>query len=211
MSLIPFGVSIAEAVIQQLIGPIIIRQRNIGGFVADVTMREDHEDELAITDNPVEQGASITDHSFKIPARLTVEVGYSNSSQNSGGDPNYVQDMYEQFLALQASREPFDVVTGKRIYSNMLITLLHTSTDEATENSMFLTVKMREIILVNTQTVSVPNPTNMSNPSSNGPTQSNGSQQPAFAGGALGASSTTNFSYPNAPFSAGYNSVLSGT
>jgi hypothetical protein len=118
-----------------------------------------------------------------------------------------VQDVYAQFLGLQASRQPFDVITGKRLYSNMLITMLHTTSDKDTENAMFLSVKMREVILVNTQTVSVPPNANMSNPASNGATQNLGTSQPQFAGGATGAPvspTTVPFSYASAPFSAGF-------
>ncbi len=89
---------------------------------------------------------------------MTVDIGYSNSAVESGADPNYVNTQYANFLALQANRQPFDVITGKRNYTNMIITLLHTTTDEATENALFLTVRMREIIIVNTQTVSVHQP-----------------------------------------------------
>jgi hypothetical protein len=204
--LIPVGLSILDALTQGLIGPIVVMGRSIDTFVADVTVREDHEDELVVTENPVEQGADITDHSYKAPARLTVDVGYSNSSVQANGDPNYVQDIYAQFLALQASRQPFDVITGKRPYTNMLITMLHTVTDEATENALLLTVRMKEVILVDTQTVSVPSTANMTNPQSNGATQSTGTQQPQYAGGSSGAtgSPTTAFNYSNVPFSAGF-------
>lgn len=206
MSLLDIGESLLSAALDGLIGPIFVRQRNIGGFIADVTIREDHEDELVITENPVEQGADVTDNSYKAPARLTVDVGYSNSAPNSGGDPNYVQNIYAQFLALQASRQPFDVITGKRMYSNMVIALLHTTTDEASENSLFLTVRMREIILVDTQTVSVPPSQNMSNPQDNAATTNNGTQQPVYAGGAGGATGNnqTQFNYNAAPFSSGF-------
>lgn len=207
MSLIPVGVNLLQAAALNLLGLIVVRQRNIGGFVADVTIREDHEDELVVTENPVEQGAEITDHSFKAPARLTVEVGYSNSSLSSFGDPNYVQDIYAAFLALQASRQPFDVITGKRFYTSMLITLLHTTSDKDTENVLFLQVKMREIILVNTQTVSVPPNGNMNNPTANGAPQNLGTSQPQFAGGTGGAPinpSAVPFNYSAAPFSAGF-------
>lgn len=205
--LIPVGVTLAQAAVQNLIGLIVLRQRNIGGFVADVTVREDHEDELVVTENPVEQGAQITDHSFKAPARLTVEVGYSNSSLSSGGDINYVSDIYGQFLELQASRQPFDVVTGKRLYTDMLITSLHTTTDKDTENVLLLSVKMRQVILVNTQTVSVPPSKNMANPAVTGAPQNLGTGQAQFAGGTGGvpvSPSATPFSYPNAPYSAGF-------
>jgi hypothetical protein len=204
--IIPYGLSLVEAAIQGLIGPIIIRQRNIGGFVADVTIREDHEDELVVTENPVEQGAAITDHSFKQPAHLTIDIGYSNSSIQSEGDPGYVSDMYAQFLALQASREPFDVITGKRVYTDMLITLLHTYTNVETEDALMLTVKMKQIILVNTQTVSVPSADKMTNPSSNAATQDTGTSQLTGTGtigapGSGAAAGSTPFNYQNAPTS----------
>jgi hypothetical protein len=206
--LIPFGLSIVDATIQGLIGPIYVNSRNIGGFVADVTVREEHEDELVVTENPVEEGAAITDHAFKQPARLVVEIGYSNSSLQSQGDSNYVNDMYDQFLQLQSSRQPFDVITGKRQYTNMLITMLQTITDEKTENALLLTVKMREIILVNTQTVSVPPAGNMASPPDTGATVQTGQQQlGASSVGAPGTGVTSNsqpFNYQGAPFSAGF-------
>lgn len=207
MSLIPIGVSLVDAAVQGLIGPIIVRQRNIGGFIADVTIREDHEDELIVTENPVEQGADVTDHSFKAPARLTIDVGYSNSSVESLGDPGYVDAIYAQFLALQASRQLSDVITGKRAYTNMAITLLHTVTDAATENALLLTVRMKELILVDTQTVSVPPSANMANPQDNGATVHSGTQQPQLAGGTMGtigSPTVAPFNYSGAPFSAGF-------
>jgi hypothetical protein len=206
MSFLPIGLPLIEAVAQGLLDFIFVRQRNIAGFIADVTIREDHEDELIVTDNPVEQGADVTDHSYKAPARLTIDVGYSNSSPNSFGDPNYVQNVYAQFLALQASRQPFEVITGKRFYRNMVILMLHTVTDEATENVLLLTVRMREIILVDTQTVSVPPSANMAAPQDTGATQSTGTQQTQFAGGTgvIRAPTQAAFNYGNAPFSAGF-------
>ena len=154
----------------------------------------------------VEQGADVTDHSFKAPARLTIDIGYSNSSTQAEADPNYVNDQYANFLALQATRQTFDVITGKRNYTSMVITMLHTTTDQATENALFLTVKMRELIIVDTQTVSVPPNANQASPQDTGATTSTGTQQTQYAGGAQGAgsSSATPFNYSNAPFSAGF-------
>ncbi len=173
---IPFGTSLLSAAANGLVGPVLVRQRSIGGFVADVTLSEEHEDELVVTENPVEQGADVTDHSFKKPARLTVRCGFSNSDPQAGGDTGYVDDVYAGFLALQAGRGAFDVITGKRAYQNMLITLLRTTTDLDTENSLVLVVSMREVILVSTQVVSVPSSSVMSAPQSNGATQNLGAQ-----------------------------------
>jgi len=157
MSLIPAGLSVAIASALDLINPVLFRQRNIGGFVADVTVEELLYDALEATQHPVEQGAAVSDHSFKRPSAVLIKAGWSNSSPQAEGNPEYVNDTYQDFLALQASRQPFDVVTGKRSYSNMLITRLQARTDEKTENALMLEIECRELILVSTQTVAVPN------------------------------------------------------
>lgn len=130
--------------------------RRIAGFEADATIEEAHNDSAGITDHPVERGAAITDHAYRNPAQLTVVIGYSNSSAAAGGDPTYVQRIYQQILALQNTYEPFSVVTGKRVYRNMLIQALATTTSRETENVLILTVSMREIIIVETRSTVVP-------------------------------------------------------
>lgn len=181
MSIVPIGVSVLQTLASDLLSPAMFVQRSIGGFVADVTIEEDGTDELDITDFPVEQGADITDHSYVLPSVIKILVGYSNSSPTSGRDPNYVANVYAQFLALQQSRQPFTVYTGKRVYDNMLMKRLHQHTDEKSENVLLMTCECRLVILTSTQTVSVPQASNMANPSINAPTTNAGSQslQPA--------------------------------
>jgi hypothetical protein len=176
MSLIPTGISVLAATLDGLLNPTIILPRNIAGFIADVTVEEDHTDQLAITEHPVEQGAAITDHAYKRPSRVTIRTGWSNSSIASFGNPNYVQEIYAAFLDLQASRTPFEVQTGKRAYSNMLIEELTQRTDKDNENSMMLVVRCREVLLTSTQTVALPNASNMKTPEVNAPTQNTGTQ-----------------------------------
>jgi hypothetical protein len=178
--MIPLSQSVGlllAAGLSALLGSLVLPR----GFGADVTVEERGRDELVVTENPVEQGAAITDHAFKKPATLTVRVGFSNSSLVGQFDPLYVQTVYALMLALQAARIPFGIITGKRLYANMLITSLSTFTDEKWENAMMLVVDMKEIILVNTQTVSVPPSQNMQAPGINGATQSTGQQSLATA------------------------------
>jgi hypothetical protein len=181
VSVVPLGISIAEAVVLNLIGGLFVRVRNIAGFVPSATVREHHVDELAITEHPVEQGAAITDHSYKRPARVTLEIAWSNSDVAALGDPNYVQSIYAQLLALQASRQTFTIVTGKRVYDSMLAERFSVTTDEKTENALFVTAECRQIIIAQTSIASVGSPANMSNPSMNAPTTDQGANavQPA--------------------------------
>jgi len=177
MSRLPFGSSLAQAFALNLINAVLIRPRAIGPFIAQVTVEEKHVDELQTTDHPVEYGAAITDHAFKRPAQLSIRCGYSNSSPAAFANPNYVQQIYQQFLALQESRLPFAVITGKRFYTDMLMVSLRTDTDERTENMIAFTVDCKQIILVSTQTTIVPPADQLQAPSINGATQNNGTRQ----------------------------------
>lgn len=169
-------VGILQVGIELGLDAILIKpRRGIGDMpIAQATLEEVHNDELEITDQPVEFGAMITDHAFKRPAECIITVGYSNSPGSSaligslvgavtgtlggiaslltGNSVNQVRDVYQKFLELQESRVPFDVYTGKRIYKDMLVKGLKTVTNKELENAMVLVVHLRQIIIVPTAT-----------------------------------------------------------
>lgn len=174
MSLIPLGVSIAVAALEGLISPVLIRPRSIGGFIADVTVEEHADDEVEITQIPVESGAAVTDHAYKRPARLTIRAGWSDSSFQSGGNPVFDQQVYDAFLRLQASLVPFQVITGKRIYNDMLARRVSQTTNESTENALMMTVECQQIIFVTTATVTVPPAAQQKTPQANAPVNPTG-------------------------------------
>ena len=181
-------------------------KRSIGPFSAQVTIREVHNDELQITDHPVSQGATISDHAFMMPATVTIEASWSNSPSNSGiiagliaagtatiegvqslltgNSADQVRDMYAKLLSLQKSRILFDVYTGKRVYKNMLCRSLSTTTDKNSENSLVVIAELRELIVVSTQTLSVSAPPEQQqNPAITQPVTNRGTQalQPTTA------------------------------
>lgn len=176
INFLPAGISLLQAAALDLLSPVLFIQRNIGGFVADCTISEEHSDEMVITKHPVEQGAEITDHSYLQPARVTVTAGWSNSSPGALGNPSYVQSMYAALLSLRATRQPFDVVTGKRAYTNMLFQRISTRTDEKTENALIIEAELQEILIATTSTVSTPDSSVMNSPSNNGGLANRGNQ-----------------------------------
>lgn len=149
--------------------------RSIGGIVAQVTIEEVQTDELTITDHPVELGAAISDHAYLRPAEVVLRVGWSNSgagaiaaavqaiSGAAEGD-NYVRAIYEKLRALQGKREPFDLLTGKRKYSNMLIAALAVTTDARSENALICTVTCRQVIIAKTVAAKLPERANQKEP-----------------------------------------------
>lgn len=167
----------------------------LGGYVA---LLEDHRDELIITEHPVEQGSVISDHAFKLPARLTLQIGWSSSSPQASGLPNlgglipiptfagfwsmndnaYIKGIYKQLLQLQAQRTLLDVYTGKRNYKNMLLHMLSERTTPQTENSLIITAGLQEIIIAKTTVVRVSSdPNTQKAPETTAPTAQQGQQQ----------------------------------
>ena len=135
--------------------------RAIGTIVPDCVIEEHHSDKLIITDHPVETGAAITDHAFRMPSEVTMKIGFSNSTAKTEG---WVQQAYQLLLALMQQRQPFSVSTGKRLYRNMLIQGMEVVTDQTTEWALICSVVLREIIIVSSSQ-SGGNPSIASNPS----------------------------------------------
>lgn len=158
--------------IGDLLGPfalISVPYRSIGMIIPDVTVEEIHIDSMTITDHPVETGAQISDHAFMMPAEVQMTCGWSNST---GGSNLYATSVYEMLRNLQQSRTPFNVMTGKRAYKNMLVRNLMVSTNPETENVLMLVASLREVIITSTQGQTPA--TAMSQPKTTAPIQTSG-------------------------------------
>ncbi|WP_065357984.1 phage baseplate protein [Kluyvera georgiana] len=146
------------------------QSRKIGLIVPSVVVSEKHSDMLEITEHPVEIGAAVADHAYKRPSEVVMEVGFAGGGSlldfvdtssiglSLGLSP---QETYQELLDLQSSRIPFDVVTGKRLYSNMLIRALEVNTEKATENVLSAVLTLREVLITQTQQITVANKSDM--------------------------------------------------
>lgn len=151
--------------------------RSIGGIVAQVIIEEQHTDEIRITEHPVEQGAPISDHAYKIPANIQITAGWSTTFAS---DLSAESGVYGLLLSMQAMLIPFDVITGKRWYKNMLIQKLIVTTDEKSEFALMAQITCQQVIIVGTQTVSTnsssDNPDNHQDAPSTAPSEQQGDQ-----------------------------------
>ncbi|MDE9463545.1 phage baseplate protein [Xenorhabdus bovienii] len=148
--------------------------RKIEMIVPSVVISEKHMDSTEITEHPVQRGAAISDHAYDKPSEVTMEIGFAGGgSLIDGFDTSKIKlfdldtgatlgkspkEVYEQLLKLKASKEPFDVTTGKRQYKNMLIRAIEVTTDKTSENVLMVTLTLREVIIVETQTAPVTAP-----------------------------------------------------
>jgi hypothetical protein len=155
---------------------MIIPARSIGTIVADVVVEEHHEDRTTITRHPVEGStgvATISDNAVDEPSEVTLTYGWwPGSTQNSGtatitvtlpdgtpqtmtgsfSNPNFLNAVYAQLLDLRSGHVPFMVYTGRRVYANMLISMLSVTTDKDTENALIIRVVCQQLIIVTTTT-----------------------------------------------------------
>lgn len=150
------------------------KDRKIGSMTVNVVINESTNDTLTITKQPVQQGASITDHAYKEPTSFSMTahqkdngvldslvaldpLGALNSlNPFSGGATSGLAKIYQSLLDLQNSRVPFDIITPKRIYRSMLLAALSVTTDKQTENILALSMSFQEVLIVSVVTTQVP-------------------------------------------------------
>ncbi len=138
-----------------LVQPITLQsifgdKRTFGPITVQCVINENTTDVLTITKQPVQTGASITDHAFLEPTIFTAQMLFSDNILGN------LQDIYAELLELQSNRQPFDIVTPKRIYSSMLLQSLGQTTDRHTENILSVSMTFQQVILVSVSTGTVP-------------------------------------------------------
>lgn len=152
--------------------PVTIRTaRRFGDIEATVTIEETGSDELEITQHPVQRGAAITDHAYVKPAGLALRVMFAASEDRT------LEETYQALLDLQASREPFEIVTGKRIYEDMLFKSIGVTTDKITENVLAVSCTFQQVIIVDVVLTTVPPRAQQKNPGKTGGTEKAGAKQ----------------------------------
>lgn len=135
-------------------------------YFFDAVMGTDHTEERQITDHPVQWGQAITDHSFQLPAVVTMEIGMSDVMDsyvlNSGSYMDYQPlsgkgksvNAYRAFVDLEKSGQPVVLNTRLQKYSNMLIKVINARDDKSTTHSLKCTISFKEVKIGKTGRVS---------------------------------------------------------
>ncbi len=120
----------------------ILVSRSIGGIFVDVVISEEHVASMEIAEHPVESGAKISDHAWRMPYSVTLESVIGSDRAVSS---------YQALLALQEKAEPFALVTGLKVYSNMLVKEITATRDREHSRVLKFTAELQEVIIVDTQ------------------------------------------------------------
>lgn len=121
----------------------ILFSNSVGPVPVSVIKSESHQSSIEITEIPIEDGSSVSDHAYRNPNRVTLEV-VSEAAVAT----------YAALKALQVSRQPFTLVTGLYVYSNMLIKTLSPKRDAEFSSVFRGEIELQEVILVGTSTIS---------------------------------------------------------
>lgn len=133
--------------------------RSFAGIKGYVTISENTTDAVELTQQPVQQGASIADHQYKKPITLSIQIQFAGAFLGLIGQS--LSQVYQSLLQLQNPvppnvLAPFTVVTPKRTYNNMLLVTLGVTTDKKTENVLSVSATFQECIIVPLITTNVP-------------------------------------------------------
>ena len=127
---------------------------NEESFIFDAIFRFEHMNGRRITEHPVQSGANISDHSFQLPAVLTMEIGMSDVMDNYiadswGGAETYPTKSvraYEKIIEWQESGDPLTIQTRLMVYENMVVETVSAQDDFKTKYALKCMVNFKQII-----------------------------------------------------------------
>lgn len=150
---------------------IIAFSSAIGPVALQCILSEDHSSSIEITGNPIETGAEVNDHAYVRPKEVTLEIADGNAAA-----------VHSALVAFQESRVPFVLVTGLRLYEDMLVQNINVFRDKDNFRILQGTIDLKQVIIVDTATAEG---------SETSSTNSNGSAKKAKSGGDKSRSAVT--------------------
>lgn len=129
-------------------------------LIFDAIFSTQHDTSISITEHPVQSGASISDHAYEEATKLTFDIGMSDvmlsyiPGQFSDNSSRSVS-AYSKLRELQSLRLPISVVTKLDSYANMLIETISTVEDNKTTYGLRATVTLKQVFVVNVNTVKI--------------------------------------------------------
>lgn len=118
---------------------IIAFSTAIGPVPLDCVISEKPSSELDITEIAIETGSRITDHAVVMPKKVSLDIATGNAAATLNA-----------LIAFQESRVPFTLVTGFKIFPNMLIKGIYPERDATYSTVLRGRVELQEAIIVGT-------------------------------------------------------------
>lgn len=146
-------------------------QKSLGGITLDAVITEAHTSTVRLTNNPVEFGADITDHAVIEPKVVNINAVVSDTPLGvaafgqivdlvtglfgTATDGNITRSnaAYNALIQLQELREPIEVQTKLKLYTNMMITNIDTNQDKDSSRIVDMFITLKEVLIVESEIV----------------------------------------------------------
>jgi len=116
----------------------------------DVTMRENHNYSSRVTNYPIEDGSTLSDHIINEPTTLNLEGIVTDSPLAIFPTFNRSVKAFNQLVDLHRKRVVIKVVSGIKVYEKMVITSLDVPREVLTGQSLRFNIQLQEVILDST-------------------------------------------------------------
>lgn len=124
----------------------------IGNVFLDATLSETHETTSTVTSFPVEDGSFISDYVINNPETLVISGLVTDTPLNILSGFNRSITSYNELLRLQNNKQLVTVVTGIKVYTNMIMTSISVPRDAQTGRSLTFNINFQKLILDNSTT-----------------------------------------------------------
>lgn len=131
-----------------------------GNIELDLTLDETHEWSAEVTNNPVEEGAPVSDHVIEQSDKLKFTGFVSDAPltivSGSVDIENRTQPVFDLLRELIKAREPVTVYTRYKVYTDMVITSINVPFTVGQGEAIHFGIEFIKIRKVATQIVEVP-------------------------------------------------------
>ncbi len=151
--------SILTGTVQLLYGRTTYK--TIGGVRIDAYVSENHKMTASVTQYPVEDGSYLNDHVNQEPDELTINgvVGVKSIYLFDISFPSLfssrASDIFLKLETLKTDGEPIDVVTGLKLYEDMVITELNVGREAASGQGLEFTMNLKKLNVVTTEVTAI--------------------------------------------------------
>jgi hypothetical protein len=136
---------------------------SIGVVKLDLLMGETHDRTSTITDNPIEDGAVVSDHIQNDPVNLSIEGYITNTpislfrNLNTLINPfDRVQDVFDSLELFWEFKTILQVVTNLKVYEDMAIESLSIPKDKNGKNDLEFSIDFKKVTKLTRETVQIP-------------------------------------------------------
>lgn len=137
--------------------------KTIGGIEIDAFVEERHVMSASVTQYPVEEGFNINDHVTQNPDGLTLHcavgpqpVKILGGVLNLTSFKNNAYQVYDALIILKETAELLEVVTGLKVYENMIIDSMNITRTKDNGQSLEFDIGFTQVTIVQSLETDIP-------------------------------------------------------